>query len=113
MFEKWFPACARFGMSEEQFWRSNPRIISTWEKVWRDKQNWNNEMAHMFTGNYVLSALCVAMNAVNGGKAKYIEKPVKLFESTEEDKRKEKQRAINAFMGWANSRKSQYNRKGG
>lgn len=60
----------------------------------------------MYTGNYILSALCVAMNAVNGGKAKYVDKPIQLFEFNDEEKKHEKDKAIAAFLGWAKGKKT-------
>lgn len=101
--------CLKYGMTEEDFWHSNPRIINAYEQAWRDKLNQQNELVHMYVGNYVLSALFTVINDKN----KYIKEPIKLFELTEKDKENEKEKAISAFMGWAKQTKSQYNKKGG
>lgn len=106
--------CAMYGMSEEQFWRSNPRIIKTWERIYRTKQNEQNTLAHMYIGNYELSALFTAIDGVLNGKkakARYIEKPVRLFELTEEEKQIEQKKAIAQFMTWANATQDKYKGK--
>jgi hypothetical protein len=103
-------------MTEEQFWKSNPRIINIWFEAWKKKQNRENELQYMYTGNYELSALITAIDKVLNGKkakAKYIEKPVQLFELTEEEKKAEQQKAINQFMVWANSTQKKYSKKEG
>ena len=103
-------------MSEEQFWRSNPRIIKTWEKAWKAKENRQNEMVYFYIGQYGLSALYTAIDGVLNGKkakAKYIDKPVRIFEQTEEEKQLEVLKAREAFKAWANSTKSKYKEEGG
>jgi 3-methyladenine DNA glycosylase AlkC len=96
-------------MTEEEFWHSNPRTINAYEQAWRDGINQQNVLVHAYVGNYVLSALAAVMNDKN----KYIKEPIQLFELTEIDKEKEKDKAVSAFMGWAKQTKSQYNKKGG
>lgn len=101
-------------MSEEQFWKSNPRIINVWVKAWKLRENRRNELIHSFVGNYGLSALFTAIDGVLNGrkaKSKYIDKPIQLFELTEEEKEIEKQKAIAAFMGWANSAKNKFGKE--
>lgn len=103
-------------MTEEQFWRSNFRIISVWEKTWKDECNRQNQLAHMYVGNYVMSALSTVLDgAFNGTRArtKYIQEPVRLFELTEEEKKQEQQKAINQFLAWAKSAEQKYSEKGG
>ena len=101
-------------MTEEQFWKSNPRTIEVWAKAWKMRENRQNELTHSYVGNYVLSALFTAIDGVLNGrkaKARYIEKPIQLFELTEEEKEIEKQKAIAAFMGWANSAKNKFGKE--
>lgn len=103
-------------MTEEQFWRSNPRIIETYEKIWKEEQERQNALFHMYTGRYILSALYTAIDGVlNGNKAvaKYVSKPVQLFELSEEEKKNQQQAAINQFMQWAKRAEKKYSKKGG
>lgn len=96
-------------MTEEQFWHSNPRIIAVWEKAYKEKVNSINDIIHNIVGNYGISALiysiehCFAKNP----KYSYVEKPIKLFELTEEEKEREavKEQKIeqNKFIEWAKS----------
>ena len=75
-------------MTEEQFWKSNPRTIEVWAKAWKMRENRQNELTHSYVGNYVLSALFTAIDGVLNGrkaKARYIDKPIQLFELTEEE----------------------------
>lgn len=101
-------------MTEEQFWKSNPRIIGVWAKAWKLRENRKNELIHAYVGNYVLSAVTTAVDGVLNGrkhKSKYIEKPIQLFELTEEDKEKERKKAIAAFLGWANGQKNKFGKE--
>lgn len=101
-------------MTEEQFWKSNPRTIEVWAKAWKMRENRQNELTHSYVGNYVLSALFTAIDGVLNGrkaKARYIDKPILLFELTEEEKEKEKEKAIAAFLGWANSTKNKFGKE--
>lgn len=107
-------------MSEEQFWRANPRIIEVWKKAYRAKQNRMNELAFMFTGNYGLSALYTAIDGVLNGKkakAKYVPEPVEIFPLTEEEKREKeeekKRKAIAEFMNWAKAQQKKSKKEGG
>lgn len=102
------------GMNEEQFWRANPAIIKVWEKSFRLQEEHTNAMIHAYIGNYGLSALVYAIDhCLNGQKArtKYIEKPIRLFEMTEEEKKKEQEKALSAFIGWAEFTKDEFDRK--
>jgi hypothetical protein len=101
-------------MTEEQFWRSNPRIIKVWESAWREEQIRQNELMHMYVGNYFMSAMTTAVDhCLNGAKAKtkYIEKPIQLFELTEEEKEQQKLKAREAFLMWAKRAESKYKNK--
>lgn len=101
-------------MTEEQFWRSNPRIIKVWESAWREEQLRQNELIHSYVGNYILSAVSTAVDhCINGQKAKskYIEKPIQLFELTEEEKKQQQLKAREAFMMWAKRAESKYKNK--
>lgn len=96
-------------MTEEQFWRSNPRIIKVYEQTWKDDQNRKNELLHAMVGTYGISAITVALSSVlspmfcNGRKsgAKYLEKPIRIFPLTEEEQAVEREKAIQAFLMFA------------
>lgn len=105
-----------YGMSEEQFWRSNPRIIHVWEQAWKAKENRMNGLVYAYIGNYELSALYTAIDGVLNGKkakAKYIEKPIRIFELTEEERIQEQEKARQAFVMWAGFAENKYKEKGG
>lgn len=90
-------------MTEEQFWRSNPAIIKVYEKAWKMEQNRKNELIHTMIGNYGISALCYAIDhCLNGKKAKtkYLKKPIRLFELTEEEKKIAQKEALKAYERW-------------
>ena len=101
-------------MTEEQFWNANPRIISVYEKIYKERQNRINDLAYLFTGNYGLAALITSIDKVlNGKKAKatYMNKPLELFPLTEEEKKKKQREAIAQFMGWAGNVQKKYKGK--
>ena len=97
-------------MTEEEFWKSNPRKIEVWEISWKEDQKYKNQLIHGFIGTYVLNAVSVAVDhSLNGQKAKskYMEKPIQLFPLTEEEKKAEQQKAIAQFMEWAKTMQNQ------
>lgn len=101
-------------MTEEEFWKSNPRKVDVWEISWKEEQKYKNQLIHSFVGNYVLSAVSVAVDhSLNGPKAKskYIEKPIQLFPLTEEEKKAEQQKAIAQFMEWAKAQQKNYGKE--
>lgn len=106
-------------MTEEQFWRSNPRIIKVWESAWKEEQIYNNKLAHSMVGNYFMSAMMVAISQVmqpmlcDGKKsqAKYIQEPMQLFPLTEEEKKQKQEAAIAQFMAWANSQEKRHRKE--
>ena len=106
----WFPTCKQYGMSEEQFWRSNPRIIKVWEKAWREEQNRVNAMTHAYVGNYILNAIEVGLSQIltpmfgkKQSNARYVEEPFRIFPKTEEEKEAEYEAMTQAFINWGNS----------
>ena len=104
-----------YGMTEEQFWRSNPAIIDVWEEAWKRQENRKNELIHAWVGEYGISALIFAIdNCLNGKKkarSKYMEKPIRLFELTESEKKAQKENATDMFIAWANATKASYDVK--
>lgn len=111
------------GMSEEQFWRANPRIIKVWQEAWKKEQMWNNSLIFNYVGSYVISAMSVAVSNVMSplltgkqGRAKYLEQPIELFELTPEEQEAKKQaeveKAQRQFMEWAKQIKQNYRKEG-
>lgn len=93
------------GMSEEQFWHSNPRIIKVWEQAYKDEMNAKNRMEHIY-GRYTLSAMITAVDhCLNGRKAKseYLDEPIRLFPKTEEEKAIDAEIELQKFIAWGNS----------
>lgn len=105
-------------MSEEQFWRSNPRLIAVWQKAYQEDLSYKNSLIHSMVGTYGISALTFAIeHCLNGRKAKskYIQEPVDLFPKDKDDEI-EAENARNAFIAWAESMKNKYkqaNEEGG
>ena len=97
-------------MSEEQFWRSNPRRIGVWEKAYKEEMTYKNGLLHTFVGTYFLSALTTAIDGCLNGKkakAKYIDKPIDLFPK-KVDKKTQEEQALAKFVAWASLAESNY-----
>ena len=100
-----------YGMTEEQFWRSNPRIIKVYEQCWKEEQNRQNQLMHIWIGNYILDANIVALSQVltpmfcdkKKSNLTYMEEPIRLFPKTEEEKQAEYDQMTEAFIAWGNS----------
>lgn len=106
--------CAKFGMTEEQFWASNPRILKVWSDIYKQKVEDENRKMHLYTGAYTLSALITAIDkCLNGKKAKseYISEPLRLFEPTAEEKKKAQEAELQRFIAWGNEVKSRFGNK--
>lgn len=101
-------------MSEWEFWHSNPAKIKTYEEAWKMQENRRNELIHAWVGNYGVSALVYAVeHCLNGKKAtsKYMDKPMQLFELTEEEKKQAQKNALAAFVAWADGTKETFDKK--
>lgn len=98
-------------MSEEQFWRSNPRIIKVWEEAWKNEQNRTNQLVHAYIGSYVMSAMTTSLAQIlvpmfsknKKSQLSYIEEPIQLFEKTEDEKKAEYDLMTQRFIAWGNS----------
>lgn len=102
-------------MTEEQFWHSNPRIIEAWEQAYKNKINSMNAYIHAWVGNYGISALIFSIDhSLNGQKAKskYVEKPIELFEKTEEEEKAAQRKELEKFMAWASKAEKKFQKKG-
>lgn len=107
LFEKWFPACKKYGMTESEFWKSNPRKIKVYEQVWKAQLKEKNELIHMWVGNYGMSALTTAFSMVlqpmfckSQSQAKYMDEPVQIFPLTEEEKIAKEEELTRRFQLW-------------
>lgn len=105
-----------FGMTEKEFWESNPRKIKVYEQIYKTKENRRNDLVYSWIGDYGLSALVTAIDGVFNGrkaKAKYSEKPFRLFEMTEEEKEEARRKALAQFMAWTGHAEKKYKKEGG
>lgn len=103
-------------MTEEQFWRSNPRIIKIWERAYKLRMNTLNEYIFNWVGNYGISALIYSIDhGLNGRKAKskYLDKPIQMFELDEKEKKQAQKKELEKFMAWAKRAEKKYDKKGG
>ena len=103
-------------MTEEQFWKSNPRIIKVYEKIYKEKMEHTNQLIHSWVGTYGLSALSTAISScLNGKKSKinYIKEPIRLFPLTEEEKIKKQEEERAKFVAWAKMAEKKFSKKGG
>lgn len=110
LFQEWFPLCRKFGMTEKEFWLSNPRKILVYEQAWKDVENRKNEMMYMWWGNYGMSALVTALSGVlapmfcgKQSQTKYVDKPMRIFEMTEEEEEAYKEEQTALFVEWCES----------
>lgn len=110
--------CNQFGMSEEQFWKSNPRIIKVWYEAYKTKENRQNELMHVWWGNYGLSAMAVSLSHIlspmftkHKSTLEYIDEPVRIFPKTEAEIQAEKDEMTERFIAWGNSLIEQFGNK--
>ena len=90
MFEnEWFPPANAIGVTWQEFWGMNPRIIKCIAKGHKEKIKEQDTLMHTWWGTYGLSALTVAVeHCLHGKKAKseYIKKPIMAdYEKTKEN----------------------------
>ena len=103
-------------MTEEQFWHSNPRIIKVWEKIYKEKENRQNQLIHTWVGTYGLSALFTAIDGCLNGKkakAKYMKEPLQLFPLTEEEILQKQEEEREKFIQWIGKVEKNFTEKGG
>lgn len=118
LFEKYYPVCRQYGMTEDEFWHSNPRKINVYREAWRKNIEHENSMQHIFWGQYGMSALhtvmaniLVPMFTKGHANQRYISEPVRLFKMTDEEIAEYKKEQTNMFVAWANSLKDNYESK--
>ena len=86
---EWFPQAYVFGITWEQFWHMNPRIIKCISLGHEKKIKEQDALIHTWVGTYGLSALNVVINhCIEGSKSKskYIEEPIMSDASLSKDK---------------------------
>lgn len=67
------------GLSKNEFMHSTPKILKAYDKAYIIRLKEIDQMAHMFVGNYVISAFATLLDrCFNGKNAKteYIKEPV-------------------------------------
>lgn len=102
-------------MTEEEFWRTNPRKIKVYEEAWKEEENRKNSMAFTIWGQYGMSALITALSGVltpmfcgKHSNVKYLEEPVRIFEMTEKEQEEYKEKQTEAFIEWCESMKKNW-----
>ena len=100
-----------YGMTYEQFWFEDPWMVRAYAQAFLLKRKIQNEEAWI-QGSYVASA----MNAVIGSafgkrKVNYIEKPLELFENTEQEKAAEIREERRKVIEYLSGLKKAYDRK--
>ena len=105
--------CRQYGMTEEEFWHSNPRKIKVYEEAWKRQKNFENQMNYMIWGNYATSAFATVMTNIltpmfcqKQGKGHYIDEPVRIFEMTEKELEEYKAEQTRLFIEYCNNMKN-------
>lgn len=113
LFETWFPMCRQYGMTEEEFWHSNPRKIKVYEEAWKRQKNFENQINFMIWGNYAMSAFSTVLSNIlspmfckKPGNAHYLDEPVRIFEMTEQELEEYKAEQTRRFIEYCNNMKS-------
>lgn len=79
MFEnEWFPIANKMGVSWNEFWEMNPRILSAIQKGYEEKRQ-DKDLMMWLQGQYELSAFYTAIENLFLGKkskSKYFDKPI-------------------------------------
>ena len=90
---EWFPQAYVFGITWENFWHMNPRIIKCISLGHEKKIKEQDALIHTWVGTYGLSALQVAIEHCMAGKkakSKFIENPIMSDFETEHNGNKSK-----------------------
>ena len=103
------PHYLSIGLSYKEFMHSTPKVLKAYDKAHFNKIELIDSLAWQFCGNYVLSAVAVAVeHCLAGRKARseYVKEP-SLTDCmlTEEEK---KQKKISEFVNKLNSMKANY-----
>ena len=99
LYEDILPHYLAIGVAYERFMDSCPKELEPYDKAYKMQIVEQDNLQHMWWGNYGISALIVAIDRCFGGKkskAEYIKEPIlsKTFKSdglTEEEKQKQRE----------------------
>lgn len=95
---EWFPRANALGVTWEEFWKMNPRIIKAICRGYREKEKIRDREMWSWFGNYGISAMVFAIEHCFSEKPKtsYLEKPITeeigkelTEELTEEEKKRQ------------------------
>lgn len=101
IFSKWLPAALRIGISYNDFWSLNPKILNLLFDAYRSRKDEDNKIMDLhawLAGMYVREAV---VSALAGRKHKYPEKPYVMQNVSQELSGEEK------FKLWA----AEFNRR--
>lgn len=85
-------------MTYEQFWHGPPKLCESYRKLHRLKVEQRNQELWL-QGLYNYDALAVALNnSFSKRKEKYMAEPLKLFEPTENEKKREADETRKKFI---------------
>ncbi len=115
VFEGLCPIYMAYGMTYDEFWYGNPERYIAYRKAHElDIRRRNEEM--WLQGLYNFSAFSTALSNIHfDGKQhqpnKYLEKPIELFEKTEEEKKIEAEKAKQKVIAQLNHFKEQWEKR--
>lgn len=75
---EWFPQAYAIGVSWDEFWRMNPRILSAIAEGYNQRVR-NKDYMNWINGQYTLAAVTVGVErnlAGNKAKSEYIKEPI-------------------------------------
>ena len=115
VFEEVCPVYMAYGMTYDEFWKGNPKMVIAYRKAHElDIKRRNEEM--WLQGLYNFHAFSTALSNLHfDGKHhkpnKYIEKPIDLFEKTEDEKQNEAEIARQKVIDSLNRFKEQFDKR--
>ena len=115
VFEEVCPVYMAYGMTYDEFWNGNPKMVIAYRKAHElDIKRRNEEM--WLQGLYNFKAFSTALSNLHfDGKShkanRYLEKPIDLFEKTEEEKQTEAEIAKQKVIDSLNRFKEQFDKR--
>lgn len=103
-----------YGMTEEQFWKGDPKLAKVYRELYQQKQEAKNyEM--WWQGFYFYEAMTSVASGFGKKPIKYPEKPHRITPETEEEKRSkaeaERKKAIASFTAWKDAWDKQHGKR--
>lgn len=94
---EWLPQALKLGMTEDQFWRSNPRKLKPYIKAYEERRKEEMQTANVVAyiqARYFCDSLACTVGNMFGGKHEFPSEPYEFFadkkkELTEEEKAKQ------------------------